>query len=123
MWFSGYTVRRLLVQVNLAGQARLVMIGSSPDTSGHWLDVSPGESLDVSITSDSDTNRFVATASIGGGERRSVVDAPMTEWNRQFRSVPVTANVALRGSAEAAAIGLRISTEPGSVPELCDRLR
>jgi hypothetical protein len=123
MWFSGYTVRRLHVQVNLAGQARLVMIGSSPDTSGHWLDVSPGESIDVSISSDSDRNRFVATASIAGGERRSVVHAPMTEWNRQFRSVPVTANVALRGSAEAAAIGLRISTDLGAVPELCDRLR
>jgi hypothetical protein len=47
----------------------------------------------------------------------------MTEWNRQFRSVPVTANVALRGSAEAARIGLRISTDPSPVPDLCDRLR
>ncbi len=123
MWFSGYTVRRLLVQVNLAGQARLVIVGSSPDTSGHWLDVSPGDTIDVSITDDADTNRFIATASIPGGDRRSVVNAPMTEWNRQFRSVPVTANVALRGPAEAAQIGLRISTDPGPVPELCDRLR
>ncbi len=123
MWFSGYTVRRLLVQVNLAGQARLVMVGSSPDTSGHWLDVSPGDTIAVSISDDSDTNRFVAAASIAGGDRRSIVNAPMTEWNRQFRSVPVTANVALRGPVEAARIGLRISTDPGPVPAVCDRLR
>jgi hypothetical protein len=75
------------------------------------------------LSADSDTNRFIAAASIAGGDRRSIVNAPMTEWNRQFRSVPVTANVALHGPAEAAQIGLRISTDPGPVPELCDRLR
>ena len=101
MWFSGHTVRRLHVQVNLGGQVRLVMIGAAPDTSGHWLDVDPGETVDVSVSADPETNRFVATASVAGGERRSVVDAPMTEWNHQFRSVPVVANVALRGAAEA----------------------
>ena len=115
MWFSGHTVRRLLVQVNLAGEVRLVMIGSSPDTSGHWLDVGPGDTIDVT-----DRRRH-------GGEpfRRDRSDspaatggpwstAPMTEWNHQFRSVPVAPNVALSGAEHAARIGVSIEPRPGA---------
>ena len=61
MWFSGHTVRRLQVQVNLDGQVRLVMIGARPVTSGHWLDVEPGETIDVVVSGDAEANRFVAT--------------------------------------------------------------
>ena len=74
MWFSGHTVRRLHVQVNLYGQVRLVMIGASPDTSGHWLDAGPGDMIDVMIDGDTEANRFVATAALAGSDRRSTVD-------------------------------------------------
>ena len=38
------------------------MIGASPDTSGHWLDVGPGDTIDVTVDGDTEANRFVATA-------------------------------------------------------------
>jgi hypothetical protein len=123
MWFSGHTVRRLHVQVNLDRQVRLVMIGSRPVTSGHWLDVDPGDTIEVAIDGDTEANRFVATATLARSDRRSVVTAPMTEWNHQFRSIPVTPAVALRGAAEAEQLGMRISAAAGPVPEVCDRLR
>jgi hypothetical protein len=47
----------------------------------------------------------------------------MTEWNRQFRSVPILPYVALSGPADAGRIGLRVALDPGSPPPLCDRLR
>jgi hypothetical protein len=122
MWFSSYTLRRLQVQVNPAGQLRLVLIGASPDTSGHWLDVRPGDAIEVAVADDSAANRYVATATDGSG-RRSVVGAPMTEWDRQFRSVPVVPSVALNGPADAGRIGLRVSLEPSPAPALCDHLR
>ncbi len=123
MWFSGHTVRRLHVQVNLYGQVRLVMIGASPDTSGHWLDAGPGDTIDVMIDGDTEANRFVATAALAGSDRRSTVTAPMTEWNHQFRSVPVVPAVALSGAEHAEHIGVRIETVPGPEPKLCNRLR
>jgi hypothetical protein len=123
MWFSGYTLRRLQAQVNLAGQLRLVMIGASPDTSGHWLDIEPGDTVGVLVADDTEGNRFVATASVERTAQRSVVEAPMTEWNRQFRSVPIFPSVALNGRADAGRIGLQVSVGPGLPPPLCDRLR
>jgi hypothetical protein len=122
MWFSGHTVRRLQIQVNPYGEVRLVMIGSSPDTSGHWLDVAPGDTIDVTIVGDTEANRFAATLS-AGSDRRSVVTAPMTEWNQQFHSVPVVPNVALSGAEHAGRIGMSIAADSGPEPDLCRRLR
>ena len=123
MWFSGFTLRRLQAQVNLAGQLRLVMIGASPDTSGHWLDIEPGDTVGVTVADDTEGNRFVATAHVERTAQRSVVEAPMTEWNRQFRSVPIFPSVALNGRADAGRIGLQVSVGTGPPPPLCDRLR
>jgi hypothetical protein len=47
----------------------------------------------------------------------------MTEWNRQFRSVPVVPTVALGGAEHAARIGVSIEAASGPEPELCGRLR
>ena len=123
MWFSGHIVRRLHVQVNREGQLRLVMIGASPDTSGLWLDTAPGDTIDVAVTGDTEANRFVATATVAGGDRQSIVTAPMSEWNHQFRTVPVVPTVALSGAVGAERIGTRIAETPGPAPDLCDRLR
>ena len=123
MWFSGASLRRLQAQVNRAGQLRLVMIGASPDTSGHWLDVEPGDAVTVTVVDALERNRFVATAVVDRTAQRSAVEAPMTEWNRQFRSVPIVPYVALSGRADAGRIGLRVALDPGPPPQLCDRLR
>jgi hypothetical protein len=123
MWFSGYTLRRLHVQVNLDGQVRLVLVGSAPTTSGHWLDVAPGDTVEVSVVGDTAVNRFVATATLDGDDRSSTVWSPMTEWNRQLRSVPIVANVALGGRSPTERLGLDVETIPGPVPEVCGRLR
>ena len=77
MWFSGHTVRRLHVQVNLYGQVRLVMIGASPETSGHWLDAGPGDTIEVTIDGDTEANRFVATAVVD--RHRSTVRRDRTD--------------------------------------------
>jgi hypothetical protein len=111
MWFSSYTLRRLQVQVNPAGQLRLV------------LDVVPGDAVAISVADDSARNRFIATASVERSGQRSVVGAPMTEWNRQFRTVSVVPSVALNEEADAERLGLRVSTEPTHAPALCDRFR
>jgi hypothetical protein len=123
MWFGGYTLRRLQAQVNLAGQVRLVLIGASPDTSGHWLDVEPGDAVLVTVVDAPDRNRFRAVATVDRTGQRSLVEAPMTEWNRQFRSVSTVPYVALSGRPDASRLGLRVALEPGSPPPLCDRLR
>jgi hypothetical protein len=123
MWFSGHVVRRLHVQANREGRLRLVMIGASPDTSGLWLDTAPGDTIDVAVTGDTEANRFVATATVASGDRQSIVTAPMSEWNHQFRTVPVVPTVALSGAVGAERIGTRIAETPGSAPDLCDRLR
>lgn len=123
MWFHGYTLRRLQAQVNPAGELRLVMIGASPDTSGHWLEVDPGDAVTVTVVDAGERNRFVATAVVDRTGQQSVVEAPMTEWNRQLRSVPIMSDVALSGAADAQRLGLRVHLEPGPAPPLCDRLR
>jgi hypothetical protein len=123
MWFGSHTLRQLLVKVNLDGRARLVMIGATPDRSGHWLAVEPGDTIGVTVRDDSEVNRFVATATVAGSDQRSVVTAPMTEWNHQFRSVPIIPHLALNGEADAARIGLRLSVGTDAPPALCDRLR
>jgi hypothetical protein len=123
MWFSGYTLRRLQVQASPSGQLRLVTIGATPDTSGHWLDVEPGDAVSVTTVDDPERNRFVATAVVDRTGQRSVVEAPMTEWDRQFRSVSILPNLALSGPADAARIGLDVALDPGPPPPLCDRLR
>ena len=123
MWFSGHTVRRLHVQVNLYGQVRLVMIGASPDTSGHWLDAGPGDTIEVTIDGDTEANRFVATAVVGrqrstvrrdGADDRvepPVPQCPGRPGRRPQRRRPRRAHRrAHRGC-------------PGPEPELCDRLR
>jgi hypothetical protein len=120
MWFSGYTLRRLGVQVNLDGELRLVVVGATPDTSGHWLDPAPGGTIEIDVVGDTESNRFVATAT--GGGRRSAVWAPMTEWNRQFRSVPIVPHVALAATDPAARLGLGVETVATPRPELCGRL-
>jgi hypothetical protein len=123
MWFGGFTLRRLQAQVNLAGQLRLVMIGASPDTSGHWLDIEPGDTVGVTVADDGARNRFVATAVVERTAQRSVVDAPMTEWNRQFRSVPILPNVALNDRQDAERLGVRVAAVPRPGPDICARLR
>lgn len=124
MWFSGYTLRRLHVQVGLEGQVRVVMIGTPPDTSGRWLDVQPGDVIEVTVRGDTARSVFVATAEASGDrEARSVVDAPMTEWDQQFVSVPITPHVALGSTVEAEQSGLTITSTPGSELDLCNDLR
>jgi len=124
MWFSGYTLRRLNVQVGADGRLRVVMIGTPPDTAGRWLDVGPGDVVDVTVNGDTAANRFVATATTGSATTTpSVVRAPMTEWDQQFVSVPITPHVALGAPADAARSRLTITTAPGPVPTLCHDLR
>jgi hypothetical protein len=123
VWFTGHTVRRLQVQANVYGQVRLVMIGVSPETSGHWIDAGPGDRIEVSVVGDTEANRFTATAVRAGSDRQSTVSAPMTEWNSQIRSVPVVPTVALGGAEHAARIGVTIEADSGPEPELCGRLR
>ena len=47
----------------------------------------------------------------------------MTEWNHQFRSVPVVPTWPSAAQADAERIGVRIAATPGPTPQLCDRLR
>ena len=65
----------------------------------------PGDTIDVDVTGDTEANRFVATATVTGGDRQSVVTAPMSEWNPQFRTVPIVPTVALSGAVGAERIG------------------
>ena len=99
------------------------MIGASPDTSGHWLDIEPGDAVSVTMADATERNRFVATAVVDRTGQQSIVEAPMTEWNRQFLSVSILPNVALSGQADAGRIGLHVALDPGPPPPLCDRLR
>jgi hypothetical protein len=123
MWFAGHTVRRLHAQVNLDGRVRLVMIGTPPDSSGRWMDVEPGDTIEVTVSGDTAESRFVATAGVAGTDDVSVVAAPMTEWDRQFRSTQITPSVALGGPAIAERVGLQVDAGYGKELDLCNRLR
>jgi hypothetical protein len=128
MWFSGYTLRRLHVQVGLERDIRVTLIGTPPDTSGRWLAAEPGDAVVVRIRADTARNQFIATATVErAGETvdqpASQVDAPMTEWDQRFISVPISPHVALGPERDASAIGVTADAIPGPVPELCDSLR
>jgi len=77
----------------------------------------------VTVRGDTAGNRFIASAAPGSATNPSVVRAPMTEWDQQFVSVPITPHVALGAPADAARSGLTITTAPGPVPTLCHDLR
>lgn len=124
MWFGGYTLRQLQVQIGLDGRARVVMIGAPPVTSGRWLDVRPGDVLEVTVRGDTERNTFVATGGVTTEPAlRSIVEAPMSEWDQRFVSVPITPAVALGSSTEAERSGLTITTAPGPDLQLCNDLR
>lgn len=125
MWFSGYTLRRLHVQVGLQGQVRVTLIGTPPDASGLWLDAAPGDVVVVTVVGDTARSQFVATARVEGGDDDVVsrVDAPMTEWDQQFLGVPIIPRQTLGSATDAARIGVTANDIPGSVPGLCDDLR
>jgi len=121
MWFSGYTLRRLHVQVGLQGQIRATLIGTPPDTSGLWLDASPGDVVVVTVHGDTAGNQFVATVAVEGRDDELVsrVDAPMTEWDQQFLGVQIIPHDALGSAADAARIGVTAEAGAGPVPGLC----
>jgi hypothetical protein len=124
MWFSGYTLRQLHLQVGLDGQVRVVMIGTPPDTAGRWLEVEPGDVVEVIVRGDTAESTFVATAHVAGDDSAtSVVDAPMTEWDQQYASVPITPHVALGSPVEAERSGLTITRVPSPELDLCNDLR
>ena len=124
MWFSGYTLRRLHVQVGLDRRIRLVLIGTPPDTAGHWLRAEPGDVITVNVHGNTARNQFVATATVeSASPTTSRVDAPMTEWDRQFLGVAITPRVVTGSDAEAAAIGVVARTVELPAPALCDSLR
>ena len=125
MWFSGYTLRRLHVQVGLQGQVRVTLIGTPPDTSGLWLDAQPGDVVVVTVVGDTARSQFVATARVEGRDDDLVsrVHAPMTEWDQQFVGVPIVQRETLGSAADAERIGVSANDIPGPVPGLCDDLR
>ena len=128
MWFSGYTLRRLHVQVGLEREIRVTLIGTPPDTSGRWLAAEPGDTVVVRVHGETARNLFVATATVErAGETveqpESRVDAPMTEWDQRFVSVPISPHQALGSDQDAATIGVTVDAAPGPVPDLCDSLR
>jgi hypothetical protein len=128
MWFGGYTLRRLHVQVGLERDIRVTLIGTPPDTSGRWLAAGPGDTVVVRVNGDTARNQFVATATVErSGETvdqpESRVDAPMTEWDQRFISVPITPHQALGSEQDAARIGVTADAAHQPVPDLCDRLR
>ena len=129
MWFSGYTLRRLHVQVGMRGQLRVTLLGTPPDTSGRWLDAEAGDVIIVTVHGDTARNQFVATAVVepdAGDEGEAVVsrvDAPMTEWDQRFVGVPIIPRQALGSAADAEHVGLIVTAGAGPVPGLCDDLR
>lgn len=128
MWFRGYTLRRLQVQVGLEREIRVVLVGAPPDTSGRWLEAESGDTVVVRVSGDTARNRFVATAAVERAgttvdQAESRVAAPMTEWDQRFLSVPISPHVALGSAQDAAAIGVTADAAAGPVPELCDSLR
>ena len=128
MWFSGYTLRRLHVQVGLEREIRVTLIGTPPDTSGRWLTAEPGDTVVVRVHGETERNQFVATATVErAGETveqpASRVDAPMTEWDQRFLSVPISPHEALGSEQDATRIGVTVDAAPGPVPDLCDSLR
>ncbi len=121
VWFPGYTLHRLHLQVGLDGRVRIVLFGAPPVQSGDWFEVRPGDVIDVTVRGDTARNRYVATAT--SGALTSSVEAPMTEWDQQFNSVPIAETVTLGTSAAARSVGVTAEQTAGPVPALCDRLR
>jgi len=124
MWFSGYTLRRLHMQVGIDGRARVVMIGTPPDVSGAWLDLEAGDEVVVTVRGDTARSTFEVSAHVAGQPKStSVVDAPMTERDQRFVSVPIIPHVALGPPADAARSGLTITAAVGGQLDLCNDLR
>lgn len=119
--FTAHTTRRLRLQVGLDGRVRLVAVDVPPDAAGSWLDVAPGEQIDVTIRADTASNRFVATAAVAGADGSSTVAVPMTEWDRRLHSIPI-APTTPDDHLDAAATGVTVRQEPSPPLALCRRL-
>lgn len=121
MAFRGYTERLLDLQVGLEGNVRLVVVGAPPDLGGAWLDAGPGDVVTVDVRADTAHSRFVATATVAGSAARSVVTAPMTEWDRRYSPTNIVPAV-VATPAGGHRIGVTLETSRGPVPDLCARL-
>jgi hypothetical protein len=114
---DGIRTRQLTIEANRSGQVRLRVGEGIYVIPTEWQPLPPGGRIDLRLGAD--TARDAIEVEFGSWTG----DLPLAEWDADWYMIVsrVTPNVASTASQLQA--GVRLSYEPGPVPELCNRLR
>ena len=114
---DGIRTRQLTIEANRSGQVRLRVGEGLYVMPTDWQRLPPGGRIELRLRPD--TARDAIEVEFGSWTG----DLPLAEWDADWYMIVsrVTPNVASTASQLQA--GVRLSYEPGPVPELCNRLR